>query len=191
VVAFEQPPPRGARRQETGRALEEQRRALAAGDGGAQVLEVVVAGAGLERLGETFAEGLEDPEAQIVGEADLGKAVALRQVVEGEEVEQREVAQRIDDGPFSRGVANRLRPRRVDGDRIEEAAVQPAQQGVRLVARGQRAQRRLELVELGRRRRLVVATSVALVRSIRRGHLGNEIKRNGGLNAMKHASGAP
>ncbi|MCZ7686378.1 MAG: hypothetical protein M5U28_49490 [Sandaracinaceae bacterium] len=93
------------------------------------------------------AEGLEDPEAEVVDEAHQREAEALEQVVEAEEVEDRDRAHHVHDHAPGGGLAHRPRPALVDAHVTEEAPVEPAQEAARLERRDvgllQRGERRL------------------------------------------------
>ena len=73
------------------------------------------------------AEGLEDPEAEIVDEADERQPEALEQVVEAEEVEHRDRAHHVDDDARGGRLAHHPAPALVDAHVTEEAAIEPAQ----------------------------------------------------------------
>ena len=126
-------PARTSRRQDPRPALEEERRARPARDGTLEIAHVRIGAPRSHRVEPAAPHRLEDPEAEVVREADLRQLVALRQVVEREEVDERQIAQDVDDGAASIGVADGARPRLVDLDALEEAMVDPGEERVRLV----------------------------------------------------------
>src|SRR5206468_1602051 len=69
----------------------------------------------------------------VVRELDLREREALRQVVERQEVDEREVPERIDDRPPRVRIANGGGPRFVDLDVLEETLIEPREKRVRLV----------------------------------------------------------
>ena len=100
--------------------------ALAAGgDGALDVRRVALGRARAERVEPAAPHRLEQPEPQVVREADLGQVVALGEVVEREEVDERQVAQDVDDRPARVRLAHRARPGLVDLDALEEAVGTP------------------------------------------------------------------
>ena len=92
--------------------------------------------------------------------------MALGQVVEREEVDERQVAQDVDDGAARVGLAHGARPRLVDLDALEEALVEPRQQRVGVV-RDERAVHGLRLALACRGR---APDSVAAEHLLRDGH---------------------
>lgn len=139
AVAFDLPARPAERRsgprpglEQGGRAFQEERRRGARRDREAQVLGVggVVA---RERVQPAAAHRLEHPQPEIVGEVDLGELVALGQVVEGEEIDRREIPEDVDHSAARLGAPHRPGPRLVDLNVLEEPMVRPAEEGVGLV----------------------------------------------------------
>ena len=118
-------------------ALEKERGARPAGHDAHQIGRVALGSPRSHGAEPSARHRLEDPQAQVVGEANLRQVVALGQVVEREEVDEREVAQHVDDRAPGVGLAHGARPRVVDLDALEEATVDPGEERVRLV-RGER-----------------------------------------------------
>ena len=86
-----------------------------------------------ERVHPALAERVQDPEAEVVDEADLGERVALGEVVERQEIDEVQVPEHVDHRPARREIAHRGGPGFVHLDLVEEAPVDRAKRGIRYV----------------------------------------------------------
>ena len=108
VVALDAPAPaclarrRGGRLRNSAALPPELDRALEVG-------RVALGGARAKGVEPPAAHRLEDPEAQIVGEAHVRQPVALGEVVEREEVDERQAAKNVDDRAAGVGLAHGAR----------------------------------------------------------------------------------
>ena len=139
VAGFEPAPAGGA-----GRHVEHAGRPLEEHGGGATVRERVFelvrgkdVGARQNGVEPALAHRVQDPEPEIVDETDLRELVALREVVEGEEVDEVQAAQHVDDRAALRQRAHLAHPGFVDLNGVEEPPIQRTQNRVGLVGLGE------------------------------------------------------
>ena len=104
--------PRRAPQPSPARALEEERGGRPFEHGALQVGGVARFVVRLERAQPPAPHRLEHPEPEVVREPDLREHVALRQVIEREEVDERQAPERVDDRPALIGLAHGRDPRR-------------------------------------------------------------------------------
>ena len=96
-----------------------------------EVISVVSKTGGLQRVETATAQRVEEPNAQVVREANRGEIELLDQVVEREEVDERKVAEHVDDRASRLRISHRIGPSWVDGDVAKETIVQRGKKRVR------------------------------------------------------------